>query len=109
MQIDTPQRKLDRKCARVIEFLRLTFDGRIRNKPSIAATPEVAFIEARSYFDQGVYVCMEEPDDTPGSDPSIVTNCWLYSTDAVRNETAREAALSERALLMAVCFPPEDA
>jgi hypothetical protein len=65
--------------------------------------------EARSYYDQGVHVCMEEPDDTPGSDPSIVTNCWLYSTDAVGNEAAQEAALSERALLMAVCFPPEDA
>jgi hypothetical protein len=65
--------------------------------------------EARSYYNQAAHVCMEEPDTSLGGDPSIVTNCWLYSTDAQGCQAAREAALSERAMLIAVCFPPEDA
>jgi hypothetical protein len=65
--------------------------------------------DAQSYYDQAAYVCMEEPDTTPGGDPTIVTNCWLYSADVLEFNTARDAALSGRAKLIAVCFPPEDA
>jgi len=67
-----------------------------------------ALEDARDYDGQVAYVCMEQPDDTPGGDPGIVTNCWLYEVDETDIERAREAALNEPATLFAVCFSPEE-
>lgn len=63
--------------------------------------------EARRYFDQAHHVCWEEPDDTPGGDQSIVSNCWLYMVRTSDPARAEELALSERAELLEVCFPRE--
>lgn len=65
-------------------------------------------VAAREYYDQAAYVCREEPDDSPGGDLSIVTNCWLYEVATDDPAIAQELALSERAKLLAVCFSPED-
>jgi hypothetical protein len=64
--------------------------------------------EAREYYKQAAYVCWDEPDHSPGGDPSIVTNCWLYEAATDNPETAKEAAAVGRAKLLAVCFAPED-
>jgi len=63
---------------------------------------------ARMYYDEAARVSMDGPDDTPGSDPTIVTNCWLYAADTLDPLAAESLASSEKATLMAICFPPEE-
>lgn len=61
---------------------------------------------------QGCYndlesICMDGPDDSLGGDPSIVTNCWLYSVDAADDESAKRVVIQGGGVLIAVCFPPD--
>lgn len=62
--------------------------------------------QARSYYRGAEYVCWNEPDDTPGGDPSIVTNCWLFAAETDDPIIAAQMAHSRRATLLAECFPP---
>lgn len=62
--------------------------------------------EATAYYEHAAYVCMEGPDD--GDDPTIVTNCWLYSADLPDEQLMRESALSGQTNLLSVCFPPAE-
>jgi hypothetical protein len=64
---------------------------------------------ARVYYGEASRASMNGPDDSDESDPTIVTNCWLYAADTLDPVAAESLASSERATLMAVCFPPEDA
>jgi len=57
--------------------------------------------EARDAFEQARYVADNGPDDTPGADPIIVSNCWLYRTAETDPSAARDIALSGDAELIA--------
>lgn len=61
--------------------------------------------EARSYYDLAYWICWNEPDDGFYGDPSIVTNCWLYSVQAASLQEANRMAFSERPVCLAACFP----
>jgi hypothetical protein len=55
---------------------------------------------ARAAFEEARYVADNGPDDAPGDDPTIVSNCWLYWSGSVDPLAAREDALSGRARLI---------
>jgi hypothetical protein len=45
-------------------------------------------------------VCDNGPDDGPGDDPTIITNCWLGRVDTSDPELAKRSALSGRAIII---------
>jgi hypothetical protein len=63
--------------------------------------------QAKQYYADVEHVCWNEPNDTPEADPSVVTNCWLWAADTDDPVAAAGMALSQRAILLAECFPPE--
>lgn len=64
--------------------------------------------QAKSFYKNAEYACWNEPDDTPGGDSSIVTNCWLFAVEADDPVLAVQMTLSRSATLLAECFPPEN-
>jgi hypothetical protein len=64
--------------------------------------------QAQAYYKEAEYACWNEPDDTSGNDPPVVTNCWLWTTETDDPVAAVEMAFSQRATLVAECFPPKE-
>ena len=64
---------------------------------------------ATSYYEQTARPSMDEPGDSPGGDPSIVTNYRLCSESTREPIVARELALSEQATRLTVCIPRKGA
>lgn len=66
-----------------------------------------SFAEARSCYDDCAHVCMEGPDESAGADPSIVTNCWLYSVEAADAGSAKRQLMLGNMVLIEACFPTD--
>ena len=62
--------------------------------------------EAEEYYEDAAWVCWNEPDSTPGGDPSIVTNCWLREVEAYSGHIAELKAMRGDGVLLATCFTP---
>ncbi len=62
---------------------------------------------AREAYEAAAHECENGPEGDEPSEATLVTNCWLYTVNTFAPEVARELALSERADLIDVCFPPE--
>jgi hypothetical protein len=64
--------------------------------------------QAKRYYAAAEHVCWNEPNDTPGTDSSLVTNCWLWAVDSDDPVAAAGTAFSHRATLLAGIFPPKE-
>jgi hypothetical protein len=62
--------------------------------------------QAKAYYEEAQNVCWNGPSGGPGDDPSVVTNCWLWASDTPDPVAAAQLALSQKATLLAECFPP---
>ncbi len=56
--------------------------------------------KAHEAYDEAARVCDNGPDDGPGDDPTIVTNCWLGWVDTPDPEIAERLALSGYATML---------
>ena len=61
--------------------------------------------DAEDVYEEAARVCENGPDDGPGDDTTVVTNCWLGLVDTPDREIAKQSALSGHFTLINVCFP----
>jgi len=60
----------------------------------------VNFAAARSYYRRMLLICDNDPDEFGNGDPTIVSECWLYTTETLDPVVAREMVQDGRATLI---------
>ena len=61
--------------------------------------------DAQDAYDEAARICDEGPDDGPGDDPAIVTNCWLGWVDTPDRDIAKRSSLAGHFTVSKAYFP----